>query len=110
MAYKYTAQRAKISFGQSMQPCPKCSGFNFRYQTPIKMKEPILATDSAKQLLGKWARSTKDGNTPLEGPVFIMCFDCGHKGPAMDCTGRTSEDVGRDKAVADTVKRLWNDQ
>lgn len=80
------------------------------WQTPIKMSEPILPTDSAKQLVGKWARAVKDGHTPLEGPVFLMCRDCYHNGPAMDCTGRTSEDVGRDKNVADTVKRLWNEQ
>jgi len=93
-----------------MQPCPKCGSFNFKFQTPIQMKETILATDTVRQMVGKWARAVKDGNTPLEAPVFIMCFDCGHKGPAMDCTGRTSEEVGQDRVVAATVKRLWNEQ
>lgn len=105
-----TAKQAAFVFGQDMKACPKCGSFYMMHQTPIVMKEEILPTDSAKQLLGKWARAVKDGHTPLEGPVFIMCRDCGHKGPAADCSGRTSEEVGRDKAVADTVKRLWNEQ
>ena len=104
------AKRAAFIFAQPMQPCPKCGSYNFKYQTPIQMREPILATDTAKQMVGKWARAVQGGNTPLEGPVFIMCFDCGHKGPSVDCSGRTSEDVGRDKRVADEVKRRWNEQ
>lgn len=74
------------------------------------MREPILAGDSAKQAVGKWARAIRDGATPLEGPVFIACFDCGHNGPSLDCSGRTSEDVGADKYVAAKVKELWNNQ
>jgi len=106
-----TAASAKFVFGQDMKPCPKCGSFNMFWQTPIKMdKEPILPTDTAKQLLGKWARAIKDGHTPLEGPVFLMCRDCYHKGPSVDCSGRTSEDVGSDRKVADKVKRLWNTQ
>ena len=93
-----------------MKPCPKCGSYHIKHQTPIQMKEPVLATDSAKQIVGKWARAVRDGNNALEGPVFLMCFDCGHKGPAVDCTGRTAEDVGRDPIVAATVKRLWNEQ
>ena len=79
-------------------------------QTPIVMKEPILPTDTAKQLLGKWARSVKGGNTPLEGPVFLMCRECGHRGPSVDCSGRTSESVMKDARVASEIKRLWNEQ
>lgn len=105
-----TAKQAAFVFGQQMKPCPKCGSFNMFWQTPINMKEEILETDSAKQMVGKWARAIKDGCTPLEGPVFLMCRDCYHKGPAMDCSGRTSEEVGRDKEVADTVKQLWNTQ
>lgn len=106
-----TAATAKMIFGQEMKSCPKCGSFDMMFQTPIKMdKEPILATDTAKQLVGKWARAIKDGYTPLEGPVYLMCRDCWHKGPAFDCTGRTSEEVGRDKNVADIVKKLWNEQ
>jgi hypothetical protein len=106
-----TAKTAAFVFGQPMNPCPKCGSFNMFWQTPIRMdKEPILATDTANQLIGKWARAIKDGNTPLEGPVFLMCRDCYHKGPALDCMGRTREDIGRDPVVAKEVKRLWNEQ
>lgn len=108
--FNNSAKRAAFVFGQPMKPCPKCGGYNLLHQTPIKMKEPILATDSAAQAVGKWARSVKDGNTPLEGPVYIMCRTCYHKGPAVDCTGRTSEEIGRDPVVAKEVKRLWNEQ
>lgn len=104
----YTADRAKLIYGQDMKPCPKCGSFHFQYQTPIKMK--TTGKEMARQLLGKYARATKAGAIVLEGPVFIMCFECGHKGPAMDCSGRTSEDVGKDRYVSDTVKRLWNNQ
>ncbi|MDB6027534.1 MAG: hypothetical protein JWM68_3757 [Verrucomicrobiales bacterium] len=107
---KDPAKRAEWIYGQPMKPCPKCKSYNFKHQTPIKMDEPIHSNDSVAQAVGKWARAIKSGNTPLEGPVFMMCFDCGHKGPSVDCTGRTSEDVGRDKAVSDSVKKLWNEQ
>lgn len=91
-----------------MKPCPKCGGYNIKSQTPIEMH--ISGADSPRQVLGKWARTVKAGHTPLQGPVYIMCFDCLHKGPAMDCTGRTSEEVGQDKQVFKTIKRLWNEQ
>ena len=104
------ADRAAFVFGQPMNPCPKCGSYRMFYQTPIITKEPILPTDDAKQPLGKWARSVKDGNTPLEGPVFLMCRDCRHRGPSVDCAGRTAEDVGKDPAVCSEVKRLWNGQ
>ncbi len=105
---RHTAARAKVVYGRDMKPCPKCGSFNFQYQTPIKME--TTGKETARQLLGKYARATREGVTLLEGPVFLMCFECGHKGPSMDCTGRTSEDVGKCKVVADMVKRLWNDQ
>ena len=107
--FKDPAKRAAWIFNCEMKPCPKCGGYDLHHQTPIK-QEPILATDGARQILGKWARAVKDGHTPLEGPVFIMCFACGHCGPSMDCTGRTSEDVGQDPVVSKEVKRLWNNQ
>lgn len=91
-----------------MKACPKCSGYNIGYSTPIKLDEPMPTT--AKGMLGAWARARKSGQTPLEGTCRIMCRDCGHLGPAVDVSGRTSEDVGRDKAVADETKRLWNSQ
>lgn len=102
--------RAKFVFGQEMKACPKCGGYNIKNQTPIKLKELIQPTDGAKQILGKWTRTVMAGNTPLEGTAFIMCFTCGHKGPSVDCSGRTSEDVGKDPVVAAEMKRLWNNQ
>ena len=90
-----------------MNPCPKCGSYRLRIQTPIVCD--ILPTDTYKQLLGKWARATKDGATPLEGPVY-MCVDCRHKGPAVDCTSRTREEIGKDPKVSAEVKRLWNEQ
>lgn len=104
------AERAAFVFGQPMKPCPKCGSYRMMTQTPIVMKEPIEATDTAKQMVGKWARAVKGGCTPLEGPVYLMCRDCFHAGPAMDCRGRTAEDVGKDRVVFATVIRLWNEQ
>jgi hypothetical protein len=100
--------RCAFRFGQTMKACPACGGFNLQYQTPIKMEEVITEKDTARSILGKYARATKAGATPLEGPAFIHCRDCRHKGPALDCTGRTSEDVGLDPVVASELKRLWN--
>ena len=106
--FKDPAKRAEFIFGQPMEPCPRCGGYNLRNQTPIVMDLPVDA--SPKQMLGAWARATKGGAAPLEGPVCIMCVDCRHKGPAVDCSGRTSEDVGQDPVVSAEMKRLWNDQ
>lgn len=97
-------------FGQEMKPCPICGGFNIGWQTPIKMSEPITEADDARSILRKYARSVKSGATPLEGPVFLWCRECHHKGPAMDCSGRTSQEIGQDRAIATEVKRLWNSQ
>ncbi len=104
------AERAAFVFGQPMKPCPKCGSYRMMAQTPIVMKEPILATDTAEQLLGKWARTVKDGNEMMEGPFFMMCRSCGHKGPAVDCSGRSRAEVGQDRAAYAEVKRLWNEQ
>lgn len=110
MSNRYTKERAAFIFGQDMEPCPRCGSYHIGYSTPIKMAEPITPQDGARQILGKWARATQSGHTPLEGPVRLVCRECGHQGPALDCTGRTSEDVGCDPAVAAEVKRLWNTQ
>lgn len=106
---KNPAKRAEFIFGQPMEPCPKCKGYSLKQQTPIVMEE-ILSTDGARQILGKWARARRGGVTPLEGPVFIACAACGHKGPAVDCTGRTREEVGQDPKISAEMKRLWNGQ
>jgi hypothetical protein len=101
-------------YGQEMEPCPKCGSYNLKYQTPIKqskeIKEAFEDSEFRPEVLVKaWAKATKSGHTELEGPSYLMCWDCWHKGPAVDCTGRTSEEVGQDKAVADEIKRLWNE-
>jgi hypothetical protein len=110
MAATYTAARCRAIFGQEMIPCPKCGSYNIGWQTPIRMPDAIVKGDDARTVLRKYARAVKDGHTPLKGPVFLWCQDCLHKGPAMDCSGRTSEEVGQDRAVAAEVKRLWNSQ
>jgi hypothetical protein len=84
--------------------CPSCGSWNLKPQTPIDVDIDI--TDAHKAL-GQYFRAIKAGATPLKGPCYIMCFDCLYKGPSVDCRGRTSEDVGRDKAVFAEMKRLW---
>ena len=96
-------------FSEKMQPCPACGGWDLKYQTPIVMDEPVLPTDSARQILGKYARQRRKG-LMMAGPAFIMCVGCGHKGPEMDCTGRSSDDVGQCAATAKEIRRLWNTQ
>lgn len=108
--FKDPAKRAAFVFGQPMKPCPKCGGYSLIHQTPIKMAEPIAAGDTAEQAIGKWAREMLRGDPEMEGPVFIMCRDCGHKGPSVDCTGMTREQVGQSREVSTEVKRLWNEQ
>lgn len=77
-------------------------------QMPIRMA--IAGDETVPQLFGKWARAKKEGATPLEGPCYYMCWNCGHKGPAVDCTGRTSEECCVDKDLNSEMKRLWNMQ
>lgn len=108
--FKDPAKRAEFVFGQPMKPCPKCGSYRMMYQTPIVMKEPIVGTDTAQQMVGKWARAVKDGNEVMEKDVFIMCRDCGHRAPGVDCAGRLRSEVGRDGALSAEVKRLWNEQ
>ncbi len=103
-----TAEYVEWIYRQPMKPCPKCGAYNMKPQTPIKMSEDIGST--AESVVGAWARAQRGGATPLEGPVYMMCFDCGHKGPAADCSGRTSQDVGKDANVNSEIKRLWNNQ
>ena len=107
---RYTKNRTKIVFGQDMKECPNCGSYHFKFQTPIKMETPIEATDSPKQMVKKWAKEMLKEDVYMEGPVFIMCFDCGHKGPSVDCSGRTLYDVGKDAKLSSDVKMLWNNQ
>lgn len=102
------AKRAAWLYGQPMAPCPKCGSYNMKPQLPIRID--LTGDETMPQLFGKWVRATKDGATPLEGPCFYMCWDCRHKGPAVDCTGRTREDCGQDRALNTEMKRLWNTQ
>lgn len=108
MNAKDPASRVAFIYGQPMKPCPKCGAYNMKPQTPIKM-ESIKSDDSAGQIVGKFARAVTSGSE-LEGPVFFMCFSCGHCGPSVDCAGRTREEVGRDKDLNAEIKRLWNAQ
>lgn len=102
------AKRAAWVYGQQMSPCPACGSYNMAPQIPIAMK--TNGGESAPQLVGKWARATKAGATPLQGPAYYACRDCLHKGPAVDCAGRTREDCGADRALNAEMKRLWNSQ
>jgi hypothetical protein len=77
-------------------------------QMPIQLE--LQGDETTRQVIGKWARATRAGATPLKGPVYFMCWDCFHKGPAVDCAGRTSEDAGQDRALSAEIKRLWNSQ
>jgi len=103
---KDPAARAAWVYGQPMAPCPICGGYNMKPQMPIKIDLDHL--DTVPQVVGKWARATKAGATQLEGPAYFMCWDCGHKGQAVDCTGRSSEDARQDRALNAEMKRLWN--
>lgn len=105
---KDPASRAAWVYGQPMAPCPKCGSYNMKPQMPIKMD--LTGEETVPQILGKWARATKGGATPLEGPCYYVCWDCKHRGPAVDCTGRTSEDARQDRALNAEMKRLWNTQ
>jgi hypothetical protein len=92
-----------------MNKCPKCNSRNIKPQTPIKIPDNIeLDIDNPKELLGQYAKIIKEGKTKLEGPVYFMCFDCFHKGPSLDCSGKTSEEVGQDPIIYQKMKDLWN--
>ena len=103
------AERCEFVFGQPMEPCPECGSYKLMYQSPIKLDEPPPDKPDAKALLRSWARAHRNGSPMLEGPVYMACQECWHYGPAMDCSGRTSDDVSHDPAVATEVKRLWNE-
>ncbi len=105
---KDPASRAAWVYGQPMAPCPKCGSYNMKPQMPIQIE--LTGSETAPQLIGKWARATKAGATPLAGPCYYICWDCRHQGPAVDCAGRTSEDVRKDAALNSEMKRLWNTQ
>ena len=105
---KDPAQRAQWVYGQPMAPCPKCGSYSMKPCIPIAVE--LTGKESPASLLGKWSRATKAGATPLQGPAYYVCWDCHHKGPAVDCTGRTSEECRADRALNAEMKRLWNAQ
>uniref|UniRef100_A0A6M3LKY8 Putative restriction alleviation protein n=1 Tax=viral metagenome TaxID=1070528 RepID=A0A6M3LKY8_9ZZZZ len=92
------------------KPCPKCGSWDIIPQTPIKIDITREDLVDPKKVLGKWAREIRLTGGILEGPCFIMCRNCGHKGPSVDCSGRTSEDVGKDPKVYSEIKKLWIEQ
>lgn len=108
MNIKDPAQRAEFIYGQPMNPCPKCGSYNMKPQIPIVMEQ--AGGDSIKKLLGNYARATSKGATQIQGTAYYTCWDCFHKGPSVDCTGRTSEDCRSDKELNSEMKRLWNSQ
>lgn len=101
-------ERAAWVYGQPMEPCPACGSYNMKPQVPIALE--TAGDETAGQLVRKWARATKAGATPLQGQAYYVCWDCGHKGPAADCAGRTSEEARQDPALNAEMKRLWNTQ
>jgi hypothetical protein len=110
MTMALTEGHAKLIYGDYMTPCVKCGSWDFCPQTPIEIKEEIPKNFTPKQLLGIWARARREGKTPLKGPCFFMCKTCGHKGPAVDCSGLTSEFVRKDPKIYAEMKRLWNEE
>jgi len=105
---KDPAKRAEWVYGQPMAPCPACGSYDMKPQMPIVVD--LTGIETVPQLAGKWAHAIKAGATPLQGPAYYACRDCGHKAPAVDCTGRTSEDARQDRALNAEMKRLWNAQ
>lgn len=105
-----TKARLEFIMGQEMQPCPVCGSWDITAQTPIKMDLTDEDMKDGATLVSKWAKAKLSGNDWLEGPVFMMCCDCGHKGPSVDCSGRRSSDVGKDPKVSREIKDLWNSQ
>jgi hypothetical protein len=105
---KDPAKRAEWVYGQPMAPCPKCGSYNMKPQIPIALS--MDGDETTGQVLGKWVMATHGGATQLQGPAYYACWDCRHKGPAVDCTGRTSEECRADKSLNNEMKRLWNTQ
>lgn len=83
--------RAKMIFGADMKPCPICSSYNLMYQTPIDIDH---------------FKKTKEFK--LVGQCYIMCCNCGHKGPSVDCSGEDYHTVKADPVTASIIRKLWN--
>jgi hypothetical protein len=100
------AERCAWVFRQEMEPCPKCGSFELRYQVPIVL--PGEVGDTPKELVSAWAKATRSGSTELEGVAYLQCGECLCRGPVIDVSGRTSEDVRSDPVVAQAIKDVWN--
>lgn len=108
MNFKDPAEQAAWVHGQPMAPCPKCGSYNMRPQMPIRLE--LTGNETAQQAVNKWARATETGASQLDGPCYYMCMDCLHKGPAVNCAGRNSEEARKDRALNSEMKRMWNEQ
>ena len=75
---KSPASRAAWVYGQPMSPCPSCGSYNMKPQTPIQME--LTGAETPAQLVGKWARATKAGATPLQGRCTLRAGTAATKG------------------------------
>ena len=100
--------RAAFIHGQRMEPCPKCGSYEMEPQIPVRLAVSPAATP--REALVAYVRSSAAGPLVVEGPAYYQCGSCGHKGPAVDCTGRTSDDCRRDPILYSKMKALWNGQ
>jgi len=100
--------RERMAKQKYKSPCVQCGSWYLIVQTPIVIDNLVDEDfDDAKKLLKKYIQVHANGDPMLQGPCFIMCKTCGHAGPAVDCTGRTSADVGQDREVFAEMIRLW---
>ncbi len=104
----YTVKTAESRFGAPMNPCPMCGSYNMATRAPIQMN--LSRDDDAKTTVKKWAKANWDGSAYLEGPVYIVCQDCFHRGPAVDCSGKRSCEVMGDREIYAKMRDLWNGQ
>jgi len=101
--------RAAFIHGQPMEPCPKCGGYDMQPQIPVRLSVPDSATP--REVLTVYFQSAAAGPAAaVEGPAYFQCGSCWHKGPAVDCTGRTSDDCRKDARLYAQMKALWNGQ
>ena len=102
------AARAAFIHGQRMDPCPKCGSYEMQPQIPVRLAISDQATP--REVLATYVRSATAGPLVVEGPAYFQCGSCWHKGPSIDCTGRTSEDCRKDAKLYAQLKALWNGQ
>lgn len=103
----YTAKWARFVFGQDMNPCPKCGGYNLATRIPIKID--LDENDDAPTTIKKWVKAQQEGPI-LEGIAYIVCQDCFHRGPEFDCGHMGYDEVMKSPDASKEIKRLWNNQ